>query len=87
MHGNKKRNFSEYFDNEEGPNPEELVKIGADIQKLIKQQEDEELNGQLEQQPAAEEQLKSEPKAADQQKRGQFEVNSPICNKILMTFV
>jgi hypothetical protein len=68
----------EYFDNEaqdfEEPNSLELAKIGADIQKLIKQQQEEELlnSGQLEQ-PV--EQPKSEdPKAADQQKRGQSEV-------------
>lgn len=64
----------QYFDNEEGTNPEELANIGADIQKLIKQQEDEDLSGQLEQQPVEEQPAaKAESKPVDQQKRGQFE--------------
>jgi len=65
----------QYFDSEEGPNPEELAKIGADIQKLLKQQEQDEAqlqqgNGQPEQQQVSEQ---NKQESVDQKKRGQFE--------------
>lgn len=55
------------------PNNAELAKIGEDIQKLLKQQQEaEELSGQPEQQQPVQQPVKTP--IADQQKRGQFEV-------------
>ncbi|KAI6191516.1 Protein cab-1 [Aphelenchoides bicaudatus] len=63
----------QYLDSESeelGPNPQELAKIGEDLQKLLKEHEAEELNGQPEQQQPVQQPAKPE---VDQQKRGQFE--------------
>lgn len=69
---------SQYVDNEvdDGTSQLELAKIGADIQKLLKEQEDAEalVGGQQEQATGPViQQLKQEKPAADQQKRGQNE--------------
>jgi len=70
---------SQYLDNEaDDTNQLELAKIGADIQKLLKEQERaeaEELVGGQPEQPAEQpiQPVKQEKPAADQQKRGQNE--------------
>jgi len=64
----------QYFENEvsEFENAQELAKIGADLQKLLKEQQDVKVSaGQPEQQEPSEQAEKQEP--VDPKKRGQFE--------------